>query len=135
MSFRFASAAFAALSMMVAATGSAQAQDAPDYPEPRSTPSAPRFVVTPIETLDDAYGLWVGWIDLYTRVVMSVDHTGLVKFYGPRDVTTVGTIKNDRLLVKSPATDLDCGIIDDDYLTCHARFGTWYAELNLRKKS
>ncbi len=133
MRLRSVSAALATLSLAAAFSVRAQAQDTTDMPEQRYTPPKPQFVMVPIKTFNDAYGLWVGWVDYYTRISMTVLADGTVKFYGPRDVTKVATLRNDRLVLESPSTDLDCGIVDEN-LACHARFGTWYAELNLTRK-
>ena len=115
MSFRLIPAALAAL---LIATGFVARAEAP--------------MPTPIKTFADATGKWVGEIDLGTRVVMVINAEGNVDFVGPHDLTGRATLKDDRLYISSHSTDLDCGIMNE-VLTCHARFGAMYAELNLRK--
>ena len=74
----------------------------------------------------------MGEVDLGTRVVMVINAEGNVEFSGPNSLYGKATLKDDRLYISSNSTDLDCGIINE-VLACHARFGTMYAELSLRK--
>jgi hypothetical protein len=55
-----------------------------------------------------------------------------VKLRGPASLEQVATINLQRLEILSPYTDLYCNLVNG-FLTCHARFGRTYAELNLRK--
>ncbi len=117
MSMRSIPAAVAALVLMLGA----------------SAPRAEGPEATPIETFADAMGVWNGMIDYTKRVSMGIHADGTVEFNGPRSVLQKAELRDDRILVKSPELDLDCGLMND-FLVCHARFDTWYAELNLRKK-
>ena len=124
MHLRLAGAAFVALMSCACSGAFAQSQDPPRREQ--------QNIPTPIREFSDAVGQWHGWIDLNVQVIMIVGPDGMVKFRGPRDLTQQAAIMNDRLVVLSRGTDLDCGIMNG-FLTCHARFGTWFAELNLRK--
>ena len=130
MHHRLVQAALVCLAIGFCSAAQAQSED---MPEQKYTPPEPAFVATPIKDFADAAGRWYGWVDSYTRVVLQVGPDGAVRFWGPRDLTRQAVIQGDRLLVQSPSANLDCGIMNG-FLTCHARFGTWYAELNLRKQ-
>lgn len=137
MHYRLAGIALAALSIAVCSSAYAQpqnppeqkpaaAEQKPDRPEPENLP-------TPIKQFSDAAGQWYGMVDLTTRVAMFIGADGMVKFRGPRDVTQHAMIRHDRLYLQSRDTDLDCGLMNG-FLTCNARFGTWYAALSLRRQ-
>ena len=128
MRLSLAVAAFAALSIGASSGAHAQ-QDPPVERVGRSE----QVVPTPIRAFSDAAGQWHGWVDLDTRVTMFVTSDGMVRFRGPRNVTQQAIIVSDRLVVQSRSTDLDCSITNG-FLTCNARFGTWYASLNLSKQ-
>jgi hypothetical protein len=98
-----------------------------------SSASAEAPAFTPINSFVDAYGLWLGQVDITTKVVMTIYADGKVDFYGPNTVHQQGQIINQRLVIQSKDTDLDCGLMNER-LTCHARFNWWFAELNLTKK-
>lgn len=63
---------------------------------------------------------------------MSITDTGFVDFKGPVNLTGQAIIHNERLMIRGPSIELDCGIMNEA-LTCHAHFDWWFAELNLRK--
>lgn len=135
MHHRLAGVALAALSIAVWSSAYAQPQNPPER-KPDAAEQKPNRepdnLPTPIKAFSDAAGQWYGWVDLTTRVAMFIGADGMVKFQGPRDVTQHATILHDRLYLQSRDTDLDCGLMNG-FLTCNARFGTWYAALSLRK--
>ena len=122
----------ALLSLAFAGIAAAQSQD-PGEPKPPPPPNVePKNVPTPIRSFADAAGAWTGQVDLTTRVVMYIDSDGMVKFYGPRDITKQATIEDQRLVIADDRIDLDCGIMNEK-LVCHSRFGRMWADLNLTK--
>ena len=86
----------------------------------------------PKTTFADVAGWWWGEVDLTTKVSLIVSADGRVKLRGPASLEQVATINLQRLEILSPYTDLYCNLVNG-FLTCHARFGRTYAELNLRK--
>ncbi len=132
MHHRLAAVAALGCSIVVCSGVGAQSQNPP--PGQRAVRAeVQENLPTPIREFSDAAGHWHGMVGLKRRVVMYVAPDGMVKFYGPNDVAQQATIRNQRLQVQSRNTDLDCGLMNG-FLTCHARFDTWYAELNLKKQ-
>ena len=123
MHFRNALAAFVATSIGLCGAANAQA------PMPASVPPpAP----TPITGFSDVAGQWWGAVDLYTPVLLTISPDGLLTLRGVRRLTQQGVINGQRIEVVSTDTDLYCTLMNEK-LTCNARFGTWYASLNLHK--
>ena len=132
---RLASAALAALSIGLGAgvPSSAGAQsDRPDLPEPARHPEQPKLQPTPIKAFSDVSGRWQGMIDITTRVVLFIGPDGVMKFQGPNDITQQTSLVNDRLVLRSRNTELDCVLISE-FLACNARFDNWFAQLSLRR--
>ena len=102
----------------------------PDTQSGRST--LPAVIPTPINTFADVAGWWWGEVDLTTKVSLIVGADGRVKLRGPASLEQVAAINLQRLEILSPNTDLYCNLVNG-FLTCNARFGRTYAELNLRK--
>ena len=94
--------------------------------------STPATLPTPIHTFADVAGWWWGQVDLHTKVSLLVGPDGRVKLRGPDSLEQQAVINLQRLEINSPYTDLYCNLVNG-FLTCHARFGRTYAELNLRK--
>lgn len=87
---------------------------------------------TPINSFADVAGNWWGEVDIYSKVALNVSPEGVVTMRGVRSFTQQGVINLQRLEVMSPGTDLYCTLMRG-FLTCHARFGTWYAALHLKR--
>jgi hypothetical protein len=117
--------------LMVAFGGSAYAQTA--EPAPPTYDVTPQNVPTPINSFSDAAGRWTGEVAISSSVTMTIGKDGMVSFRGPSSVTQQAQLRNERLILSSRRTDLDCGIMNTK-LTCHVRMGDMYAELNLTKQ-
>ena len=126
MHYRNALAAFMALS--IGTCGIAYAQAPTPTPTSQQAPTA-----TPINSYSDVAGEWLGVVDLYTPVMLTVSPDGLMTMRGIRRVTQQGVLNSGRIEVVSTDTDLFCSLMGEK-LTCNARFGTWYAALNLSKR-
>ena len=133
---RFVGIALAAFSVGVCSSTYAQPQNPPER-KPDAAEQAPNRepenLPTPIKAFSDAAGQWYGMVNLTHGVAMFIGSDGMVKFRGPRNVTQHAMIRHDRLYLQSRDTDLDCGLMNG-FLTCNARFGTWYAALSLRRQ-
>ena len=133
MHFRPLAAACAAL--LVCMAGSANGQQpapAPNPMAPMVSATTPAPTPTPINSFADVAGNWWGEVDVTSKVALNISPEGVVTMRGVRSFTQQGRINFQRFEVLSPGTDLYCNIMNG-FLTCHARFGTWYAALNLKR--